>query len=279
MADENTTAAGRNATGRRIADGLTMPLLGLGVWQAAEGAQTSRAVGWALQAGYRHIDTAQAYGNERSVGEALGASGVPREEVFLTTKFRPGRRDPERELEASLQRLGVDQVDLYLVHWPQGGPTRAWAGMERAVQHGLAKAIGVSNFAADDLDAVLAVATIAPAVDQVQFSPFQFRRGLLAACQQRGIVLEAYSPLTHGRDLTHPTITQIASRLHRTPAQVLLRWAIERGIPVIPKSVRRERIVENAQVFDFALGDDDLRALGALDRTRGSDRALERPWW
>jgi len=279
MADEDTTTADSNSTGRRIADGLTMPLLGLGVWQAAEGTQTSRAVGWALQAGYRHIDTAQAYGNERSVGEALGASGVPREDVFLTTKFRPGRSDPERELEASLQRLGVDQVDLYLVHWPQGGPTRAWAGMERTVRHGLAKAIGVSNFAAADLDAVLAVATVAPAVNQVQFSPFQFRRGLLAACQQRGIVLEAYSPLTHGRNLAHPTVTQIASRLHRTPAQVLLRWAIQRGIPVIPKSVRRERITENAGVFDFALGDDDLRALDALDRTGGTDRALERPWW
>ncbi len=279
MADEDTTAADSNSTGRRIADGLMMPLLGLGVWQAAAGAQTSRAVGWALQAGYRHIDTAQAYGNERSVGEALGASGVAREDVFLTTKFRPGSRDPERELGASLRRLGVDQVDLYLVHWPQGGPTRAWAGMERAARHGLAKAIGVSNFAADDLDAVLAVATIAPAVNQVQFSPFQFRRGLLAACQQRGVVLEAYSPLTHGRDLAHPTVTRVASRLHRTPAQVLLRWAVQRAIPVIPKSVRRERITENARVFDFALGDEDLRALDALDRTGGTDRALERPWW
>jgi len=260
-------------------DGLAMPLLGLGVWQAAEGAQTTRAVGWALEAGYRHIDTAQAYGNERSVGEALRASGVPRQEVFLTTKFRPGRRDPERELQASLQRLGVDQVDLYLVHWPQGGPTRAWAGMERAARHGLAKAIGVSNFAADDLDAVLADADIAPAVNQVQFSPFQFRRALLDACRRRGVVLEAYSPLTHGRNLAHPTVAGIASRLHRTPPQVLLRWAVQRGIPVIPKSVRRERIAENAQVFDFTLGDDDLAALDALDRTGGTDRALERPWW
>jgi len=260
-------------------DAFAMPLLGLGVWQAAEGAQTTRAVGWALEAGYRHIDTAQVYGNERSVGEALRASGVPRQEVFLTTKFRPGRRDPERELQASLQRLGVDQVDLYLVHWPQGGPTRAWAGMERAARNGLAKAIGVSNFAADDLEAVLAGADIAPAVNQVQFSPFQFRRALLDACRRRGVVLEAYSPLTRGRNLAHPTVAGIASRLHRTPAQVLLRWAVQRGIPVIPKSVRRERIAENAQVFDFTLGDDDLAALDALDRTGGTDRALERPWW
>jgi diketogulonate reductase-like aldo/keto reductase len=271
VTDQTTTAA----TG----DGLAMPLLGLGVWQAAEGTQTRRAVGWALEAGYRHIDTAQAYGNERSVGEALRASGVPREDVFLATKFRPGRRDPERELQASLQRLGVDQVDLYLVHWPQGGPTRAWAGMERAAQHGLAKAIGVSNFAADELNAVLADAAIAPAVNQVQFSPFQFRRALLDACRRRGIVLEAYSPLTHGRDLAHPTVAGIGARQRRTPAQVLLRWAIQRDIPAIPKSVRRERIIENAQVFDFALGDDDLRALDALDRTGGTGRARERPWW
>jgi diketogulonate reductase-like aldo/keto reductase len=262
-----------------IGDGLAMPLLGLGVWQVAEGAETRRAVGWALEAGYRHVDTAQAYGNERSVGEALRSSGVRREDVFLTTKFRPGRRDPERELEASLQRLGVDRVDLYLVHWPQGGPTRAWAGMERAAQGGLARAIGVSNFSVADLDAVMAGAGIPPAVNQVQFSPFQFRHRLLDTCRRHGVVLEAYSPLTRGRDLAHPTVTQIAARLERTPAQVLLRWAVQRGIPVIPKSVRRERIAENAQVFDFALGDDDMAALDALDRTGGTDRALERRWW
>jgi diketogulonate reductase-like aldo/keto reductase len=264
---------------RTTGDGLAMPLLGLGVWQAAEGAQTSDAVGWALEAGYRHIDTAQAYGNERSVGEALRASAVAREDVFVTTKFWPRRRDPERELEGSLARLGIDRVDLYLVHWPQGGPTRAWAGMERTVQHGLAKAVGVSNFSARDLDAVLAAATVPPAVNQVQFSPFQFRRRLLDACRRRGVVLEAYSPLTHGRNLAHPVVVRIASRLRRTPAQVLLRWAIERGIPVIPKSVRRQRIAENAEVFGFALGDEDLQALDALDRTGGTDRALERPWW
>jgi diketogulonate reductase-like aldo/keto reductase len=269
----------QTATTTPIGDGLAMPLLGLGVWQAAEGAETARAVGWALEAGYRHVDTAQLYGNERSVGEGLRASGVPREQVFLTTKFRPGRRDPERELQASLQRLGVDQVDLYLVHWPQGGPTRAWPGMERAARAGLAKAIGVSNFSAGDLDAVMAAADIAPAVNQVQFSPFQYRRGLLEACRRHGIVLEAYSPLTRGRNLAHPTITGIAARLGRTPAQVLLRWAVQRGVPVIPKSVRRERIAENARVFDFTLGDDDLRALDALDRTGGTDRALERRWW
>jgi diketogulonate reductase-like aldo/keto reductase len=262
-----------------IGGGLAMPLLGLGVWQVAEGPETRRAVGWALEAGYRHIDTAQAYGNERSVGEALRASGVPREEVFVTTKFRPGRRDPERELEASLQRLGVDQVDLYLVHWPQGGPTRAWAGMERAARGGLARVIGVSNFSVADLDAVMAGAGIPPAVNQVQYSPFQFRRALLDACRRHGVVLEAYSPLNHGRNLAHPTITGIASRLGRTPAQVMLRWAVQRGIPVIPKSVRRERIVENGRLFDFTLGDDDLRALDALDRTGGTDRALERRWW
>jgi diketogulonate reductase-like aldo/keto reductase len=269
----------QTATTTPLGDGLAMPLLGLGVWQAAEGAQTTRAVGWALEAGYRHIDTAQLYGNERSVGEGLRASGVPREQVFLTTKFRPGRRDPERELQASLQRLGVDQVDLYLVHWPQGGPTRAWQGMERAARAGLAKAVGVSNFSAGDLDAVMAGADIAPAVNQVQFSPFQYRRALLEACRRHGIVLEAYSPLTRGRNLAHPTVAGIATRLGRTPAQVLLRWAVQRGIPVIPKSVRRERILENAQLFDFILGDDDLRALDDLDRTGGTDRALERKWW
>jgi 2,5-diketo-D-gluconate reductase A len=151
--------------------------------------------------------------------------------------------------------------------------------MERAAQGGLAKAIGVSNFSVAELDAVMSGAGIPPAVNQVQFSPFQYRRALLEACRRHGIVLEAYSPLTRGRNLAHPTVTQIAARLGRTPAQVLLRWAVQQGIPVIPKSVRRERIAENARVFDFTLGDDDLQALDALDRTGGTDRALERRWW
>ena len=213
------------------------------------------AVRWALELGYRHIDTAQAYGNEESVGQGLRESGVPREEVFITTKFFPARKDPVAEVERSLQRLGVDYVDLYIIHWPEGGPTWAWPGMERAREAGYARSIGVSNFGVDDLRQLLAAATVPPVVDQVQFSPYEYRKALLDSCRQNGIALEAYSPLGTGRHLSSDTVARIARRHGRTPAQVLLRWCIERGIPVIPKSTHRERIAENAQLFDFALSE------------------------
>src|SRR6202022_2492564 len=154
------------------------PLLGLGVWQVPNGAPTVNAVRWALEAGYRHIDTAQAYGNEESVGRALKQSGVARGDVFITTKFYPGGKDPAAQAALSLKRRGVDYVDLYLIHWPQRGPTWAWPGMERARELGYARSIGVSNFDVGELEQVMAAATIAPAVDQVQFSPFQYRRAL-----------------------------------------------------------------------------------------------------
>lgn len=183
----------------QLRDGNQLPVLGLGVWQVPDGPVCVNAVRWALELGYRHIDTAQAYGNEASVGKALRESGVPRNEVFITTKFYPGRQDPVAEAEASLRRLGVDQVDLYLVHWPQGGPLRAWPGMEQARVRGLAKSIGVSNFGADDLGKVLAAASVPPAVDQIEFSAVHYRRGLMDACRSADVVPEAYSPLGTGR--------------------------------------------------------------------------------
>ena len=262
-----------------LADGNGIPLLGLGVWQVPNGAECVDAVRWALELGYRHIDTAQAYGNEESVGQALRESGVPRGEVFITTKFHPARKDPVAEAERSLQRLGVDYVDLYIVHWPEGGPTWAWPGMERAREAGYARSIGVSNFGVDELRRLLETATVAPVVDQVQFSPYEYRKALLDACGQSGIALEAYSPLGTGRHLASETVVRVAGRHGRTPAQVLLRWCIERGIPVIPKSTHRERIAENAEVFDFRLSDQDIAELDALDRTAGTDQALERKWW
>jgi diketogulonate reductase-like aldo/keto reductase len=265
---------------RSLADGVEMPLLGLGVWEVPDGPQAETAVRWALEAGYRHVDTAQNYGNEASVGRGLSASGVPRQSVFVTTKFIPGRRrDPARELELSLERLDIDRVDLYLVHWPKGGPTRAWKGMERALERGLTRAIGVANYNRRELARVVAAADAPPVVDQVDFSPFSFRRRLLESCEERGIVLEAYSPLTHGRDLGHPVIAKIAERVGRTPAQVMLRWAVQRGLPVIPKSTHRERIVENSQIFDFGLAEEDMAALDGLDRTGGTSRALGNKWW
>jgi diketogulonate reductase-like aldo/keto reductase len=274
-----TGAAAANRRASTLADGAQLPLLGLGVWQVPDGRECVDAVRWALELGYRHIDTAQAYGNEESVGQGLRESGVPREQVFITTKFNPARRDPVAEVEHSLERLGVERVDLYIVHWPGGGPTWAWPGMERAQELGYTRSIGVSNFDLGELQQVLATASIAPAVNQVQFSPYEYRKELLDACRADGIVLEAYSPLGHGRHLGSETATRIAQRLGRTPAQVLLRWCIERDVPPIAKSTHRDRIADNAQIFDFTLSDADMAELDALDRTGGTQRALERKWW
>ena len=270
------TADGR---GRVLADGHQMPMLGLGVWQVPNGVECVNAVRWALDAGYRHIDTAQAYGNEESVGKALRDSGVPRDEVFITTKFYPGHKDPVAEAQRSLRRLGVDQVNLYLVHWPQGGATWAWPGMEQARELRYAHSVGVSNFSVNQLDEVITAGTIQPAVNQVQFSAPEYRRGLLDACRQRGVALEAYSPLGTGRHLSNETVRRVAKRVGRAPAQVLLRWCLQRDVPVITKSTNRERIGENAQIFDFALSSEDLAELDALDQTNGTDLALERKWW
>src|SRR3954469_19501886 len=176
MTAGDVTADGR---ARVLVDGNEIPLLGFGVWQVPDGRACEDAVRWALEAGYRHVDTAQAYGNEASVGRALRDSGVPREDVFITTKFNPARRDAEDEAKRSLERLGVEEIDLYIVHWPQGGPTRAWPGMQRARERDQARSIGVSTFSVAELDELLGVADIAPVVNQVQFSPFEYRRALL----------------------------------------------------------------------------------------------------
>jgi 2,5-diketo-D-gluconate reductase A len=266
-------------SGRILADGTVMPLLGLGVWQVPDGPACVQAVSAALELGYRHIDTAQAYGNESSVGQALRESGIGRDEIFVTTKFYPGRRDPLREAACSIDQLGIDYVDLYLVHWPGGGATWAWPGMEAARERSYTRAIGVSNFDPDELDQVLARATVAPVVDQVQFNPAAYRKALLDACDERGVGLEAYSPLGTGALLGDPVVAGIAARLGRSPAQVLLRWCVERGIPVITKSTHRDRIAENARVFDFELSADDVERLDALDRSGGTRAALERKWW
>jgi diketogulonate reductase-like aldo/keto reductase len=272
-------ADGANENTRTLADGNEIPLLALGVWQVPNGPECEQAVGWALEAGYRHIDTAQAYGNEESVGRALRDSGVRREDVFITTKFYPRRKDPAAEAERSLERLGVDQVDLYIIHWPAGGPTWAWPGMERAHERGFARSIGISNFDVRELEEVVSVAEIAPVVNQVQFSPLKYRRKLLDACEERGVALEAYSPLGTGRHLSDERVRRVADRAGRTPAQVLLRWCLQRDLVVIPKSTHRERIEENAQVFDFELSGEDMAELDALDQTGGTDRAQERKWW
>ena len=276
MAAGDVTADGR---ARVLADGNEIPLLGFGVWQVPDGQECEDAVRWVLETGYRHVDTAQAYGNEASVGRALRDSGLAREDVFVTTKFFPGHEDAEEEAKRSLERLGVEYVDLYIIHWPQGGPTWAWDGMQRAHERGYARSIGMSNFSAAELDELRAVADTQPAVNQVQFSPFEYRRGLLDACEERDIVIEAYSPLGTGRHLDDRAVGDIAERLGRTSAQVLIRWCLERDLVVLPKSTHRDRIEQNAAVFDFELSDEDMAALDAFDTTGGTQEARESKWW
>jgi len=242
-----------------------MPVLGLGVWQMAAGAETERAVTWAFEAGYRHVDTASMYRNEKSVGDAIRRSGLPRDELFVTTKLVPTHLNARPELERSLERLGLDYVDLYLVHWPMPVlRTRYWRQFESLQEQGLTREIGVSNYNGHHLEALRRKGLRTPAVNQVRFSPLHYRPRLLEYCDEHGIVLEAHSPLDQGRGLEHPTIRGIAERLGRTPAQVMIRWAIQRNTVAIPKSMREERIRSNAQVFDFELGADDMRLLDAL---------------
>lgn len=250
-------------------NGAPIPRLGLGVFRTAPGAETRDAVRWALEAGYRHIDTARLYGNEKDVGAALRESGLPRREVFIVTKLRnadQGYGETKRAFGASLRDLGLDYVDLYLMHWPvERLRLESWRAMEGLVADGTARAIGVSNFMERHLEELLAHSSIVPAVDQVELSPFLRQAGLVAYCRDHGIQVEAYSPLTRGVKLGEPALVAVAERHGKTAAQVLIRWALQHDLVVIPKSARRERVLENADVFDFALDERDMATLDALD--------------
>jgi diketogulonate reductase-like aldo/keto reductase len=244
--------------------GGRMPLVGFGTWQL-RGAGATQAVAWALDAGYRHVDTAAMYGNEREVGAALAAGPVSRDEVFVTTKCHP--RDAGREIDtlrAGLAALGTGRVDLWLVHWP--GPPGMWRAFVAAQQAGLARDIGVSNFSLAQVDEVSEATGVVPAVNQVEWSPLLFDRTVLEGHRSRGVALEGYSGLRGGA-LQHPVVAEIASRHGRTPAQVIVRWHLQHGVGVIPKSSQRERIRSNADVGGFELAEADMAALDALGRS------------
>ena len=250
--------------------GPKMPILGLGVFQSEAGEETRSAVRHALDAGYRLIDTAAMYGNEADVGAAVRASGIPREEVFITTKLayqHHGFESTLRAFEESRNRLGLDYVDLYLVHWPKAAEPslrrETWRAMEKLHADGLCRAVGVSNYTIRHLEE-LRDSQLVPAVNQVEFHPFAFQHELLRYCTERGTRLEAYAPLTRNRRLDDPRILEIARRARHTPAQVLIRWGLQHGLIEIPKSTRPERILENAAVFDFSLTADDMQALDGL---------------
>lgn len=265
---------------RRTNQGIELPSLGLGVFQTPPGDVTRRSVRWALEAGYRLIDTAAMYGNEADVGEAVRESGLPREEVLITTKvwytdqgFGPALRSARR----SHERLGLGPIDLLLIHWPIARSPEerleTWKALVQLQRDGIARAIGVANYTVRHLEELANASEIVPAVDQVEYHPFVHDPDLLSYLERQRIVLEAYSPLTRGRRLDDERLAAIA-RLHdRTPAQVLLRWGLQHGCVELPKSIRRERIVENARLFDFTLSSaqmDDLDRLsdgGRVSRT------------
>jgi methylglyoxal/glyoxal reductase len=257
----------------KLNNGVEIPQLGLGVYQSAPGRTTQRVVRYALNIGYRHIDTAYIYGNESDVGKAVHESGIQREEVFITTKLwntrDVGYDSALRSCEDSLQRLGLTYVDLYLIHWPVQGisnSTDIWRAMVHLLKEGKARAIGVSNYTIDDLKEILQDSGVVPAVNQVEFHPFLYQKDLLSFCKKNGIQLEAYSPLTRGKRLNHPSIKNIAKKYqNKTPAQILIRWSLQHNLVVIPKSIHEDRILENSQVFDFELTAEDMKILDSLN--------------
>ena len=247
-----------------------IPLIGLGVGELSD-SETEQAVSAALEAGYRLIDTASAYGNEAAVGRAIAASGVPRDELFITTKLATedqGFQASQDALTASIERLGVDYVDLYLIHWPGGDPGKyvdSWGGLMKRKEDGFTRSIGVSNFHAEDLSNVIELSFVTPAINQIELHPLLNQAELRAVNAEYGIVTEAYGPLGVGKLLENPTVASVAHAHGKTPAQALIRWSIQLGNVVIPRSANPERIKSNLDVFDFELSEDEMAALNALD--------------
>jgi len=253
----------------KLNNGVEMPVLGFGVYQIpAE--QTEQAVSDALAAGYRSLDTAAAYQNEEAVGRAIAASAIPRDELFVTTKLwiqDNGKGKARRAFEASLKRLGLDYVDLYLIHQPLGDHYRSWREMQELNRAGLAKAIGVSNFYADRLVDLIGHNDITPAVNQIETHPFNQRTADQAVMREHGVQIESWGPFAEGQNniFSNPVLGEIGAAYGKSVAQVVLRWLIQRDVVVIPKSVRPERMQENIDVFDFELNDDDMARIAGLD--------------
>ena len=244
-------------------------MLGLGVFQTPPGIVTQKAVLSALKAGYRNIDTASLYGNEHDVGQAVRDSGLPREQVFVSTKLwntDQGYDSALRACDQSLRRLGLGYIDLYLIHWPVPGLRKeSWRALVELQRRGVCRAIGVSNYTVRHLRELLDGSESTPDVNQVEFNPFLYQKELLSFCNGKKIQLEAYSPLTREYRLSHPEVLEVARRCSKTPAQILIRWSLQHGLVVIPKSVRPERIKENAEVFDFEMSGPDMATLDSLN--------------
>jgi 2,5-diketo-D-gluconate reductase A len=251
-------------------NGVEMPILGFGVFQIPDPEECERSVADALAVGYRLIDTAAAYGNEEAVGKAIRASGIPREEIFVTTKLwiqDQGEERAKAAFERSLQRLGLDYLDLYLIHQPFGDVYGSWRAMEGMLRDGRVRAIGVSNHQPDRVMDLIVHNEVVPAVNQIEVHPFQQQVEARAFLQENGIQIQAWAPFAEGRNdmFTNPVLEEIAGKHGKTVAQVILRWQIQRGVAVIPKSVRRERIEENVNVFDFELAPEEMESIATLD--------------
>lgn len=257
-----------------LKNGVKMPWFGIGVFKVVEGPELIHAVKFAMKHGYRSIDTASIYGNEEGVGEGirkgLVEAGITREELFVTSKVWNADLGYEATLaayEASLQRLGLDYLDLYLIHWPVEGKYKdAWRALETLYKDGKVKAIGVSNFQVHHLEDLMKDAEIKPMINQVEYHPYLTQKEVQSFCQKHGIQLEAWSPLMQGQLLDHPVITAIAQKYNKSSAQIILRWDLQNGVVTIPKSTKEYRIVENANIFDFELTTEDMTAIDELNR-------------
>jgi diketogulonate reductase-like aldo/keto reductase len=253
----------------KLNNNIEIPRFGLGVYLSKPGKTTYNAVLWALDAGYRHIDTAKEYRNEGDVGKAVKESGIKREEIFVTTKLWNEDQGFEKALKAfdnSLAELGFDYVDLYLIHWPVENKRKdSWMALEKIYSEGRAKSIGVSNYTIKHLKEMESYAEVRPAVNQVEFHPFLFQKNLLDYCTMKGIQVEAYTPLTRGEKLDNPDILAIAEKYSKTPAQIMIKWSLQHDLVVIPKSAHKERIIENSQVFDFEISDTDMEKLDSIN--------------
>lgn len=254
----------------QLYNGVKIPQFGFGVWQAQNGQEAKQAVLWALEAGYRHLDTAAIYHNEESVGDAIQESGVKREDIFLTTKVWNAdiRADRvEEAFEESLKKLKTDYVDLYLIHWPVPGFYQmGWKALQRIYKSGRARAIGVSNFKTRQIADLLRYSDCVPMVNQMEFNPHMQDNDVYTLCREHGIVMEAYSPLGCGTLIHDKRICDIAQKYNKSSAQVMIRWLLQKGIVVFPKSVHKERIYQNADVFDFELSRGDMASLNEMNR-------------
>jgi methylglyoxal/glyoxal reductase len=254
----------------KLNNGLEMPWFGLGVFLSNEGEEVEKAVKVALKNGYRHIDTAAIYKNERGIGKAVKESGIPREEIFITSKVwntDQGYKTTLAAYEASLERLQMDYLDLYLIHWPKGKRSvETWKALEELYAKGSVRAIGISNFLEHHLDEFLPECKIMPAVNQYEFHPELLQPGLLEMCRRKGIQPEAWSPIMKGRVNEVPLMQDLAAKYDKTPVHIVLRWDIQKGVVTIPKSVTPERIISNADIFDFELSEDDMAKIDKLDK-------------